>query len=108
MNASGYRCAATPRTPARFSAGSESFADIAPVAAAHHERLDGKGYPLGLSEQQIGSETRIITICDFYDALTADRPYRAAMPRDKALDIIGGTVGTVVDPDCFEALHSTT
>jgi HD-GYP domain-containing protein (c-di-GMP phosphodiesterase class II) len=53
------------------------------VAAAHHERLDGKGYPLGSSEQQIGSETRIITICDFYDALTADRPYRAAMPRDR-------------------------
>lgn len=84
------------------------FADIAPVAAAHHERLDGKGYPLGLSEQQIGSETRIITICDFYDALTADRPYRAAMPRDKALEIIGSSIGTIVDPDCFEALRSTT
>ena len=80
--------------------------DLAPVAAAHHERLDGAGYPLGLSGDQIALETRIITICDFYDALTADRPYRAAMPVDVALDIIGGEVGKAVDPRCFEALRA--
>lgn len=80
--------------------------DLAPVAAAHHERLDGRGYPLGLTDFQITRETRIITICDFYDALTADRPYRAAMPTDEALAIIGDEVGSAVDGDCFEALRA--
>jgi HD-GYP domain-containing protein (c-di-GMP phosphodiesterase class II) len=82
------------------------LADLAPIAAAHHERLDGTGYPLGLTQAQIRRETRIITIGDFFDALTADRPYRAAMPVDEALSIIGGEVGTAIDPDCFEALKA--
>ena len=80
------------------------LADLAPVAAAHHERLDGKGYPLGLAEYQITRETRIITVCDFYDALTADRPYRGAMPVEDALAIIEEQVGRAIDGDCFEAL----
>nr|WP_317617659.1 HD-GYP domain-containing protein [Sphingomonas daechungensis] len=82
------------------------LADLAPVAAAHHERLDGSGYPLGLQKHQIGRETRIITICDFYDALTADRPYRSAMPSKEALSIIEGEVGRGVDGDCFEVLRT--
>jgi len=80
--------------------------DLAPVAAAHHERLDGQGYPLGLSGEAISLETRIITICDFYDALTADRPYRAAMPVDVALSVIEGEVGKAVDASCYEALRA--
>ena len=80
--------------------------DMAPVAAAHHERLDGKGYPLGLTDAAISRETRIITICDIFDALTADRPYRAALPLDKAMAILESEVGTAVDPDCFEALKT--
>jgi HD-GYP domain-containing protein (c-di-GMP phosphodiesterase class II) len=82
------------------------LADLAPVAAAHHERLDGRGYPLGLSDAQISRETRIITICDFYDALTAERPYRGAMPVENALAIIEGEVGRAVDGECFEALRT--
>lgn len=81
-----------------------ALADLAPIAAAHHERLDGGGYPLGLDETQISRETRIITICDFYDALTADRPYRSAMPSEDALAIIAAEVGKAVDADCFSAL----
>jgi len=80
------------------------FADMAPIAAAHHERLDGTGYPLRLDGGAIGIETRIITIADFFDALTADRPYRAAMPLERALDIIGSEVGKAIDPHCFAAL----
>jgi HD-GYP domain-containing protein (c-di-GMP phosphodiesterase class II) len=80
------------------------LAELAPLAAAHHERLDGAGYPLGLADREIVRETRIITLCDFYDALTADRPYRGAMPREKALAIIGSEVGKAVDGDCFDAL----
>ena len=83
-----------------------ALADLAPVASAHHERLDGAGYPLGLMEEQISRETRIITICDFYDALTADRPYRAAMPPDQAMAIIEGEVGRAIDRECFEGLRA--
>jgi len=80
------------------------FHDLAPIAAAHHERLDGAGYPLRLDGRMIGKETRIITACDIYDALTADRPYRRAMPVEHALAVISDSVGTAVDPDCYEAL----
>jgi HD-GYP domain-containing protein (c-di-GMP phosphodiesterase class II) len=83
-----------------------ALADLAPVAAAHHERLDGTGYPLGLHDHQIRRETRIITVCDYYDALTSDRPYRAAMPVAEAMAIIAAEVGTAIDGDCFEALRT--
>lgn len=82
-----------------------AFGDLAPIAAAHHERLDGKGYPRGLAGDQICLETRIITTADIFDALTADRPYRAAMPVTKALAIMTDMVGTALDADCFAALR---
>ena len=85
----------------------ECLADLADAAAAHHERLDGTGYPLGLKGQEIAKETRIISVCDFYDALTADRPYRAATPVEKALSIIEGEVGKAVDGEAFEALKAS-
>lgn len=81
-----------------------AFSELAQIAGAHHERLDGKGYPFGLSGDEISFETRIISTADFFDALTADRPYRAAMPISKALDIIAASVGDAIDPVCFEAL----
>ena len=81
-----------------------AFSELAPIAGAHHERLDGEGYPRGLSGDQICLETRIITTADIFDALTADRPYRAAMPITKALAIMSGMVGTQIDADCFTAL----
>ena len=81
------------------------LADLAPIAAAHHEKLDGTGYPLGLKDDQIRRETRIITVCDFYDALSSDRPYRGAMTRTDTLAIIEGDVGTAIDGDCYEALR---
>ncbi|MEO1169538.1 MAG: HD domain-containing phosphohydrolase [Pseudomonadota bacterium] len=82
------------------------FHDMAAMAGAHHERLDGKGYPHSLCADTIHMDTRIITICDYFDALTADRPYRAAMSVDKALDIIGAEVGGAIDASCFEALKA--
>lgn len=81
------------------------LAELAELAAAHHERLDGAGYPLGLDERTLSRETRIITLADFYDALTADRPYRKAMPQAQALAVIEGEVGKAVDGACFEALR---
>jgi len=81
-----------------------AFSDLAPIAAAHHERLDGKGYPLGLDSTAIAFETRIITVADIYDALTAERPYRPAMSSAKALGIMDEMVGTQIDETCYNAL----
>ena len=84
-----------------------AFVDLADIAAAHHERLDGAGYPLGLDALAIRRETRIITVCDFYDALTADRPYRAALPPSEALAIMSAEVDRAIDSECFEALRAS-
>ena len=81
-----------------------AFGSFAFVAAAHHERLDGKGYPRGLAGDDIPFETRIITAADVFDALTADRPYRAALPIPTALSIMEKDVGAAIDPRCFAAL----
>lgn len=80
--------------------------EMAAIAAAHHERLDGRGYPLGLAGGAIAPETRIITVCDFYDALTSDRPYRSALSRNSALQIMTKEVGTAIDGNCLDALKS--
>jgi HD-GYP domain-containing protein (c-di-GMP phosphodiesterase class II) len=58
-------------------------------AHGHHEKLNGTGYPLGINAERLPVQTRVMTIADIYDALTAsDRPYKKAMPHDKALDIL--------------------
>ncbi|MBS2012855.1 MAG: HD-GYP domain-containing protein [Deltaproteobacteria bacterium] len=80
------------------------FEELARVAGAHHERLDGKGYPRGLSAEQITLETRIITIADIFDAITAERPYRGAIVPQEALEIMSKTVGAAIDPKLFAAL----
>jgi putative nucleotidyltransferase with HDIG domain len=82
-----------------------AFQDIAAVAGSHHERLDGKGYPRGLKETEIPLATRIVTTADIFDALTADRPYRPAMPVNKALAIMREMLGTALDPICLDALQ---
>ncbi len=86
--------------------GVPAFADMAGIAGGHHERLDGKGYPRGLTAEQIPEETRIVTVADIFDALTADRPYRKAMAVSQAFAIMEKDCGTAVDPKCFAALKS--
>ncbi len=83
-----------------------ALADIAPIAGAHHERLDGKGYPRGLASDAIGLETRIITVADIFDALTAQRPYRDAMPLQQALAVMTEMRGTAIDEGCLAALKA--
>jgi HD-GYP domain-containing protein (c-di-GMP phosphodiesterase class II) len=66
------------------------FSNVPAIAGAHHEKLDGSGYPYGLGADGIRVESRMMTIADIFDALTAsDRPYKAAVPLNRALDIIG-------------------
>jgi len=63
--------------------------NVANIAYGHHEKLTGKGYPRSLDEQEIPVQTRMMSISDIYDALTAsDRPYKRAIPHEKALDIL--------------------
>jgi HD-GYP domain-containing protein (c-di-GMP phosphodiesterase class II) len=83
-----------------------AFDDLARVAAAHHERLDGAGYPLGLSGDAISLETRIITTADIFDAISAERPYRGAVPIPRTLEMMAENVGSAIDPLCFEALKT--
>lgn len=80
------------------------FAELAQVAAAHHERLDGKGYPHGLVADEISMETRIITVADIFDAITANRPYRGPIPVPEAIAIMEKERGTAIDGDCLDAL----
>ena len=81
-----------------------AFAELAAIAGSHHERLDGAGYPRGLRAEDIRLETRIITTADIFDAITAARPYRGAIPVPQALEMMEKTVGTALDPACFAAL----
>ncbi|ALK95623.1 metal-dependent phosphohydrolase [Massilia sp. WF1] len=81
-----------------------AFRELAAIAGAHHERLDGSGYPRGLAAAEIRIETRIITTADIFDAITASRPYRGAIPIPQALEMMGKTVGTALDPACYDAL----
>lgn len=82
----------------------KEFQNIPTIAAAHHEKLDGSGYPYGMTAEEIPLPSKIMTICDIYDALTAsDRPYKRAMNTEKALDILREESGRgLLDEDLVE------
>ncbi|MFQ5462628.1 MAG: diguanylate cyclase [Phycisphaerae bacterium] len=69
------------------------------VAYAHHEWVDGSGYPRGLSGDAIPLAARIAAVADVYDALTTERPYKGAFSHEKSVEIITGSSGTHFDPD---------
>lgn len=83
-----------------------AFRDLAPIAGAHHERLDGNGYPNRLRGSQIAFETRLITTGDIFDALTANRPYRAPVDASDAIGLMERDRGSALDGDCLDALRS--
>jgi putative nucleotidyltransferase with HDIG domain len=72
--------------------------DILPAIYHHHERFDGKGYPVGLSGKDIPLWARIIQVADTYAAMTSDRPYRTALTDDQAIKEIINCAGTQLDP----------
>jgi putative two-component system response regulator len=72
------------------------------MALYHHERWDGKGYPMGLKEEEIPLESRIMSIVDVYDALTSKRPYKEPFSHEKAYEIIVRGKGTQFDPDLID------
>ena len=73
------------------------------LAAYHHEKWNGKGYPVGLSGEDIPLEARVMAIADVFDALSSKRVYKDAMPFEKAVSIIQEDSGTHFDPKCVEA-----
>jgi putative nucleotidyltransferase with HDIG domain len=82
------------------------FNHLAFIASTHHEKLDGSGYYRNLRATQLPASSRAIALADIYDALTAKRPYRDAMPAEKALSIMAKEVPHALDQDCFEALKA--
>lgn len=77
---------------------SPAFEAIADGVRSHHERWDGKGYPLGLSGERIPLFGRILAIVDNFEALTCERPYREPMPADDVIDYLRAGAGTKFDP----------
>lgn len=75
------------------------------IAASHHERWDGQGYPNRLSGDTIPISGRIVCIADNFDALTTERPYKSAWSYDKTVEHILGRAGTQFDPDCVAAFE---
>jgi hypothetical protein len=71
----------------------------------HHERLDGKGYPRGLSESELSLDTRILTVCDVYDALVSLRVYREAWTHEAAMALLHEQTGAAFDARCVGALE---
>ena len=83
-----------------------SLRDIIPIVKYHHERIDGKGYPEGLSNGSIPYAAKIVAIADTYHALTSDRPYRKGMSIEKAVSILEGGAGSQWDTDLVRTFIS--
>ena len=81
----------------RILAKVEDYGDIAEIVRHHHERVDGHGYPDGLSSDEIPLLARIIAVADAYNAMTSDRPYREAMPTRVARMRLAQAVGSQFD-----------
>jgi HD-GYP domain-containing protein (c-di-GMP phosphodiesterase class II) len=82
------------------------FGALAPIAAAHHERLDGTGYPQRLTTDELTMPMRLLAVADVYEALTSERPYRAAMRSEQALEIIREEAPHALDHEAASALAS--
>ena len=81
------------------------FAPLADLAANHHEKLDGSGYPRALDASQLDLPMRVLAVADIYEALTADRPYRGPLPVEEAVAIIGRDSPEKLDADALSALE---
>ncbi|MBC7266095.1 MAG: HD-GYP domain-containing protein [Coriobacteriia bacterium] len=92
-----------PAIGARLVSQIEFLRDAAPVIAAHHEKMDGSGYPEGLAGDKIPLLARILACVDAYDAMTSTRPYREALSPQVALEEIQRSAGTHLDPRVVEA-----
>jgi putative nucleotidyltransferase with HDIG domain len=94
-----------PLTTERIVSRVPGFEHLAGLAGAHHERLDGSGYPRGLHEDELTLPMRLLAVADVYEALTSERPYRRALSSYDALAVVRSDVPARLDPDAFSALE---
>ncbi len=87
----------------RIIAAAEGLEHVALTVRSTHERWDGTGYPDGLRGEEIPLAARMIAICDAYDAITTERPYRNARSSDRAIEELRASAGTQFDPELVEA-----
>jgi HD-GYP domain-containing protein (c-di-GMP phosphodiesterase class II) len=93
---------AHPLIGAQIVAPFDFFAAGAAIIRHHHERVDGSGYPDGLAGAAIPAGARIVAVADVYDALTSDRPYRAALPHDAAVEELRRQAGRTLEAGVIE------
>jgi diguanylate cyclase (GGDEF)-like protein/putative nucleotidyltransferase with HDIG domain len=91
-----------PQVGAEIIAGVPFPYPVAPLILCHHERWDGKGYPQGLSGESIPIGARILTVVDYFDAVTSERPYHDALSRDSAINLLRHESGRALDPRLVE------
>ena len=94
-----------PRYTFQILSRVRGFEFLAQTAASHHERLDGKGYHLGLEAKHLSKPVRALVVADIFEAISAQRPYRDTMPMDKVFAIMDDMVGTGICPEAFAALR---
>jgi len=97
---------AHPEEGKRLLDGIRSMRAAIDCVLHHHERWDGEGYPYGLRGDEIPMEARIIAVADAYDAMTSERPYRAALSHEDAVNEVRRCSGTQFDPEVAEAFLS--
>jgi putative two-component system response regulator len=83
-----------------------STSGLLPIIRHHHERFDGLGYPDGLRAREIPRIARIVSVCDAFDALVNDRPYRMRRSTEEALAVLRAGAGTQWDPETVDLLES--
>ena len=81
-----------------------ALAEVGAVVRSHHERYDGRGYPDGLAGEEIPIASRVITVCDAFNAMTTQRPYSPAMEIGEAIDELRREAGRQFDPRIVEVL----
>lgn len=91
-----------PQIGARLLSNVRILQSIVPMVLYHHECYDGKGYPYGLKGKEIPEEARIISVADAFEAMTANRPYRQAFSRARALYELQRNSGTQFDPEIVD------
>jgi HD-GYP domain-containing protein (c-di-GMP phosphodiesterase class II) len=87
----------------RILGAAPALRPVARIVRASHERLDGSGYPDGLAGERIPLGSRIIAVCDAYDAMVSDRAYRSALTHEQALERLREEAGDRFDPDVVGA-----
>ncbi|MFA5447599.1 MAG: HD domain-containing phosphohydrolase [Sphaerochaeta sp.] len=91
-----------PRAGVRIASHLKMLKPFLPIILSHHERLDGSGYPEGLKGPMIPLEVRIISLADAFEAMTAKRPYRDALPVEFAIEELKAGSGTQFDPELVD------